>query len=116
MAKAKKNKRKFKTAKAVLRNTLKYFERKPENWTSGTLRRRRASATEGTAFCALGGCRRFAKDKKAGDTAIRYLAEAMGMASAQTADIESVERYVYIRNDGSNGRIKILESLREAVA
>lgn len=111
-----KKRRKFKTTKAVLRNTLKYFERKPENWTNSILREPTKDATEGVAYCALGGCRRFAEGKKVGDTAIRYLAKALGMSNAQTAYIKVVERYVYMKNDAPGGKQKIIAGLRKAVA
>lgn len=116
MAKTKKQRKRYKSPKAILRHTLDYFKANPENWTTHTLRRKRAQADDGVALCALGGCLYFAEGQKFGNTAIRYLAEAMGMKDAHTARLESVKTYVYRTNDNLGGRKRVLDGLEKAVA
>lgn len=116
MAKTTKKQRKYKSPKTILRKTLEFFRANPENWTTGTLHRRRATADGGVAHCVLGGCLAFADSQKIGNTAIRYLAEAMGLKNAQTAPLEDVKSYVYRANDGQNGRTRALNALEKAAA
>lgn len=114
--KATKKRKQYKSVKGILNATLKYFKANPENWTHGELRRRRASADDGLAFCVLGGCSYFAEKRKLSNVAVRYLAEAMGMSTAHTARLNDVEQYVYTKNDAQGGKLKIIAGLEKAVA
>ena len=114
MAKAKR--RRYKTPKTILRKALDYFKANPDNWTKGQYRRKLVKADDGVALCALGACNYFAEDRKLGNAATRYLAEAMGMKTAHTAKLEDVQRYVYFRNDGKGGKKKVINALERAVA
>lgn len=116
MATKTKKRKHYKSPKSILRHTLDYFKANPNNWTTGTLRRKCAQADDGVALCALGGCLYFAEEQKFGNTAIRYLAEAMGMNNAHTANLASVKKYVYLRNDNLGGRKRVLDGLKKAVA
>lgn len=116
MAKTKKQRKRYKSPKAILRHTLAYFKANPENWTPGILRRKRTAADDGVALCALGGCQYFADGRKVGNTAIRYLAEAMGMSNAHKANLHYVRQYVSMRNDRSDGRELVLAALERATA
>lgn len=115
MSKTKKQ-RKYKSPKTILRKTLEFFRANPENWTTDRLHASNVKADGGVAHCALGGCLAFADNRKIGNTAIRYLAEAMGMKNAQTANLEDVKMYVYQTNDGLGGKTRVLNALEKAVA
>lgn len=115
MAAAKKHRR-YKTPQTILRKTLAYFKANPDNWTRLRLRASKKSASDGVAFCALGGCFYFAEGRKAGNEAIRILAKALGMENADEALLDEVKTYVYQRNDGPGGKQRILSGLQKAVA
>ncbi len=111
--KAKKH-RKYKSVNAILRHTLAYFKANPKNWTRGRLRTPMPSADDGLAFCAIGGCLYFADGQKLGNSALRYLAEALGMSDAHAAKLDDVKSFIYCRNDGEGGRAKVLTALKKA--
>jgi hypothetical protein len=116
MAKATKKRKQYKSTKGILRAALKYFKANSENWTHGQLRRKRAAADDGIAFCVLGACSYFAEQRKLGNVAVRYPAEAMGMPNAHKARLSEVEQFVYRRNDGKGGKKKVMLGLEKAVA
>lgn len=115
MAKAKKQ-RKYKSPKTILRKTLEFFRANPDNWTSGKPHVEHSAADGGVAHCAAGACFAFADSQKLGNTAIRYLAEALGMEDAQTCNLGDAKGYVFENNGGPGGKQVVLDALESAVA
>lgn len=108
--------RTYKSPKTILRKTLEYFQANPDNFTTGRLRAPRKTADDGLAFCAIGGTLYFAEGQKLGNSALRYLAEAMGMPNAHKARLNDVKTFIYRRNDGTDGRARVVSALKKAAA